>query len=99
MLTTAMAIQVAVVGSGAEWEPSAEEVGRLLAERGCTVVTGGLDEVGGLEQYHLLHAARADLYRRLDRKDEAAASYRRALELTTNAAESRYLRRRLAEVS
>jgi uncharacterized protein (TIGR00725 family) len=45
MLTTAMAIQVAVVGSGAEWEASAEEVGRLLAERGCTVVTGGLDEV------------------------------------------------------
>ena len=45
MLTTAMAIQVAVVGSGAEWEASAEEVGRLLAGRGCTVVTGGLDEV------------------------------------------------------
>ena len=40
MLSTAMAIQVAVVGSGAEWEASAEEVGRLLAERGCTVVTG-----------------------------------------------------------
>ena len=58
-----------------------------------------LDEVGGLEQYHLLHAARADLYRRLDRNDEAAASYRRALELTTNEAEYRYLRRRLAEVS
>jgi hypothetical protein len=45
MLTTAMAIQVAVVGSGAEWEASAEEVGRLLGGRGCTVVTGGLDEV------------------------------------------------------
>jgi len=45
MLSTAMAIQVAVVGSGAEWEASAEEVGRLLAERGCTVVTGGLGEV------------------------------------------------------
>jgi uncharacterized protein (TIGR00725 family) len=44
MLTT-MAVQVAVVGSGAEWEQAAEEVGRLLAERGCTVVTGGLDEV------------------------------------------------------
>jgi uncharacterized protein (TIGR00725 family) len=44
MLTT-MALQVAVVGSGAEWEHAAEEVGRLLAERGCTVVTGGLDEV------------------------------------------------------
>jgi uncharacterized protein (TIGR00725 family) len=40
-----MARQVAVVGSGAEWEAVAEEVGRMLAERGCTVVTGGLDEV------------------------------------------------------
>ena len=40
-----MAPQVAVVGSGVEWEPFAEEVGRLLAQRGCTVVTGGLDEV------------------------------------------------------
>ncbi|HUG65120.1 MAG TPA: TIGR00725 family protein [Gaiellaceae bacterium] len=40
-----MAIQVAVVGSGAEWEDAAEEVGRFLAERGCTVVTGGLGEV------------------------------------------------------
>jgi len=45
MLTIEMARQVAVVGSGAEWETAAEEVGRLLAERGCTVVTGGLDEV------------------------------------------------------
>jgi uncharacterized protein (TIGR00725 family) len=34
-----------VIGSGAEHEPRAEEVGRLLAERGCTVVTGGLGEV------------------------------------------------------
>jgi uncharacterized protein (TIGR00725 family) len=33
------------VGSGVEWEHLAEEVGRLLAERGCVVVTGGLDEV------------------------------------------------------
>src|SRR6187397_2143905 len=40
-----MAIQVSVVGSGAEHEESAEEVGRLLAERGATVVTGGLGEV------------------------------------------------------
>jgi uncharacterized protein (TIGR00725 family) len=44
MLTT-MARQVAVIGSGSEWEEVAEEVGRLLAERGCTVVTGGLGEV------------------------------------------------------
>ncbi len=40
-----MAVQVAVVGSGTEHEESAEQVGRLLAERGATVVTGGLGEV------------------------------------------------------
>ena len=45
MLTTTMARQVAVIGSGTEWEDAAEEVGRLLAQRGCTVVTGGLGEV------------------------------------------------------
>ena len=40
-----MAIQVAVIGSGVDHEQRAEEVGRLLAERGCSVVTGGLGEV------------------------------------------------------
>ncbi len=40
-----MTRQVSVIGSGAAWEDAAEEVGRLLAERGCTVVTGGLGEV------------------------------------------------------
>ncbi len=40
-----MAVQVAVIGSGREHEARAEQVGRLLAERGCTVVTGGLGEV------------------------------------------------------
>jgi uncharacterized protein (TIGR00725 family) len=40
-----VAVQVAVIGSGREHEACAEEVGRLLAERGCTVVTGGLGEV------------------------------------------------------
>ena len=34
-----------MIGSGRECEAPAEEVGRLLAERGCTVVTGGLGEV------------------------------------------------------
>jgi len=38
-------VQVAVIGSGAEHERRPEEVGRLLAERGCTVVTGGLGSV------------------------------------------------------
>ena len=40
-----MGRQIAVIGSGAEHEARAEEVGRLLAERECTVVTGGLGEV------------------------------------------------------
>jgi uncharacterized protein (TIGR00725 family) len=40
-----MAIQIAVIGSGAEHEARAEEVGRLIAERGATLVCGGLDEV------------------------------------------------------
>ncbi len=40
-----MRIQVSVIGSGADHEARAEEVGRLLAERGCTVVCGGLGEV------------------------------------------------------
>jgi uncharacterized protein (TIGR00725 family) len=37
--------QIAVIGSGAESVPAAEEVGRLLARRGCVVVCGGLEEV------------------------------------------------------
>jgi uncharacterized protein (TIGR00725 family) len=40
-----MAIQVSVIGSGAEHDESAEQVGRLLAQHGTTVVTGGLGEV------------------------------------------------------
>ena len=40
-----MSVQVSVIGSGAEHEERAAEVGRLLAERGATVVTGGLGEV------------------------------------------------------
>ncbi len=44
MLTT-VTLQVSVIGSGPKWEDAAEEVGRLLAERGCAVVTGGLGEV------------------------------------------------------
>jgi uncharacterized protein (TIGR00725 family) len=40
-----VAVQVSVIGSGVDHEQRAEEVGRLLAERGCTVVCGGLGEV------------------------------------------------------
>jgi RNA polymerase sigma-70 factor (ECF subfamily) len=51
-----------------------------------------------LDEYHLLHAARADLLRRIDSKKEAAASYERALQLVTNESERRFLERRLREV-
>jgi RNA polymerase sigma-70 factor, ECF subfamily len=54
---------------------------------------------GELTGYHLLPAAKADLLRRLERRAEAGAAYRAALELVTNDAERRYLERRLAEVS
>jgi len=52
-----------------------------------------------LPGYHLLPAARADLLRRLGRRDEAAAAYREALALVTNDAERHFLERRLLEVS
>jgi predicted RNA polymerase sigma factor len=55
-----------------------------------------IETIDGLDGYHLLHAARADLLRRLGRPDEAAAAYRRAHELAVNPAERRFLARRLA---
>jgi RNA polymerase sigma-70 factor, ECF subfamily len=51
-----------------------------------------------LERYHLFHAIRADLLRRLERYADAAAAYEAALERTDNAAERRFLERRLAQV-
>ena len=51
-----------------------------------------------LERYHLFHAIRADLLRRLERHADAAAAYEAALERTDNAAERRFLTRRLAQV-
>jgi len=53
---------------------------------------------GELDDYHLLHAARADLLRRVGSATEAAKSYTRALALVTNDSERRYLERRLREV-
>jgi RNA polymerase sigma-70 factor, ECF subfamily len=57
-----------------------------------------IDGIEGLEEYSYLHAARADLLRRLGRAEAAAASYRAALELTDNAPERRFFERRLREV-
>jgi RNA polymerase sigma-70 factor (ECF subfamily) len=57
-----------------------------------------LAATGNLDRYHLLHAARADLLRRLGSRAEAAQSYARALQLVTNDSERRFLERRLREV-
>ncbi len=66
-------------------------------EAGLVLVDEILED-GGLAKYHLAHAARADLCRRLGRVAEAQASYERALALTQQDAEQRYLRRRLTEL-
>jgi RNA polymerase sigma-70 factor (ECF subfamily) len=66
-------------------------------ERGLAMIeeTGNSGELDG---YHLYHAARADLLRRMGRGEEARAAYRRALELTANEVERRFLQNRLAEI-
>ena len=64
-------------------------------ERGLELVEG----IGELDRYHLLHATRADLLRRLGRDDDARAAYDRALELAGNPVERAFLERRRAEVS
>jgi RNA polymerase sigma-70 factor, ECF subfamily len=53
---------------------------------------------GDLADYYLAHSARADLCRRLDRRPDARAAYQRALELTKQEPERRFLERRLAEL-
>jgi RNA polymerase sigma-70 factor (ECF subfamily) len=53
---------------------------------------------GDLDDYHLAHSARADLCRRLGRHAEARASYERALALTRQEPERRFLARRLSEL-
>ena len=58
-----------------------------------------VDELAeSLGAYHLWHSTRAELLRRLGRRDESRAAYRKALELAQNEAERRYLARRLDEL-
>jgi len=64
-------------------------------EEGLTLI----DRIEGLDDYRHLHSARADLLRRLGRSGEAAAAYRRALELAAQPAERAFLEGRLAEVT
>jgi len=62
------------------------------------VLIDALAAAGDLDNYHLLHAARADLLRRIGSSGEAAESYRRALALVSNDSERRFLERRLREL-
>jgi RNA polymerase sigma-70 factor (ECF subfamily) len=57
-----------------------------------------IDALEGLDDYHYLHAARADILRRLDRPDEARAAYDRALTLVHSEVERRFLERQLERV-
>jgi RNA polymerase sigma-70 factor (ECF subfamily) len=54
---------------------------------------------GELADYHFAHSARAELLRRLGQKQQAIAAFERALELTTQAPERRFLERRLADLA
>ena len=76
----------------------AAAVAMVDGPRPALALIDALAERGDLDRYHLLHAARADLLRRLGSSAEAAKSYARALALVTNDAERRFLERRLREV-
>jgi predicted RNA polymerase sigma factor len=86
----------------AEASPSpVVELNRAVAigfARGPAAGLSALDgiDAAALRGYHLLPAARADFLRRLGRRSEAAAEYRRALELTDNARERRFYAERVA---
>ena len=56
-----------------------------------------IEHDGALDDYRYLHSARAELLRRLERRDEARDSFQRAIELADNAAERRFLQRRMDE--
>jgi RNA polymerase sigma-70 factor (ECF subfamily) len=55
-------------------------------------------ERGDLADYYLAHAARAELCRRLGRNEDARTAYERALSLTQQEPERRFLERRLSEL-
>src|SRR5213083_1127176 len=76
----------------------AAAVAMVEGPRPALALIEALAAAGDLDRYHLLHAARADLLRRIGSSAEAAKSYARALALVTNDAERRFLERRLREV-
>jgi RNA polymerase sigma-70 factor (ECF subfamily) len=108
------AIAQAHVEDPPDWQELALLYGELARVTGSPVVrlnhaaavaeagdaTGALELVDGLDldEYHYLHATRAELLRRLDRAEAARGEYERALELVHSDAERRFLERRLGEL-
>lgn len=74
-------------------------IGMADGPQAAIVLIDELAESGELDGYHLLHAARADMLRRIGSNREAAESYEIALGLVTNDSERRFLERRLREVT
>jgi RNA polymerase sigma-70 factor (ECF subfamily) len=91
---------VVLYGRLAELEPSPViELNRAVALAMVEGPAAGLahvERIAGLERYHLLHSTRAELLRRLDRNDEAATAYERALELAPSDVEREFLRARIS---
>lgn len=73
-------------------------IAMAVGPRAGLAIIDELSTSGELDDYHLLHAARADMLRRLGSNTEAAESYELALGLASNASERRFLERRLREV-
>jgi RNA polymerase sigma-70 factor (ECF subfamily) len=103
---TDWALIVALYGLLAQLEPSPViELNRAVAVAMRDGPLAGLERIdailarGELSDYHLAHAARADLCRRLGRTAEARASYQRALALTRQETERRFLEGRLQELA
>ena len=108
------AIAVLHVDASPDWPQLAALYGELARRTGSPVVElnqaaamaeagdveAALDLVESLEldRYQYLHSTRAELLRRLDRRDDARAAYGRALELVHSEAERRFLERQLAEL-
>jgi len=97
---------VGLYGLLAEIDPSpvvelnrAAAVAMAVGPASGLAIVERLAESGALDGYHLLHAARADLLRRLGRHAAAAEAYRRALDLAANPRERDFLARRLREVA
>ena len=86
-----------------EWAPtSVVQLNRAAAYAmmdGPAVGLAMIDEIEGLDDYHLFHATRADLLKQMGRYADAASAYQRALEWVTGEAERAFLLRRLGEVS